>query len=434
MKINHKIKQIDACKRLFKIEVPAEEIAIIYEEVYSHIRKEAVMPGFRKGNVPLDLIRKNHSDYAKKRVLDLAIEDSYREAMKSAGLLPVASPSIENVKFPDNGALSFEAVVEIRPKISLKDYKGLKIKRKSDKVKDEDVDKALENLRQLGGEYKAVLPRPVKEGDYAVCDVEWFVDNKSIERKEKVLVPVEKNTLTADLFGGILGSVIGEKKSISTNLDKNFPKPEYVGKSAVLEVLVHQIKEKMLPALDDEFAKDLGIKEGISVLREKIKERLKFERAEEVRLDMQDQAVDQLARANSFELPASLVESELNSLLEDSKHKLLRQGYNKAEADKIFEKEKDNLTKALRQHAEKQVKTFFIIEEIAEKENLSAAEEEFDKFIEQLAARQGQKDKVAFKRQLEKENRINSLYWQLTEAKVMQFLLDNAKIEEESHV
>lgn len=421
MKINHKIKQLDACKRLFKIEVPAEEIAVIYKEVYSHIQKEAAMAGFRKGNAPFDLIKKDYSDYAKKRVLELAVEDSYREAMKASGFLPVGNPTIENIKFLENGPLTFDAAIEIRPKVSLKNYKGLKIKRKSSLIKNEELDKALENLRQLGAEYKVVKPRPIKEGDYAVCDVEWFVDNKSIEKKENVLVPVEKNTLTADMFGGILGSVTGEKVVISTNLDKNFPKPEYVGKAAVLEVLVHQIKEKELPALDDEFAKDLGIKEGISVLREKIKERLIFERQEAAHLDMQDQALEQLLNLHSFDLPVSLVESEFKNLLEEAKHKARHYSKDLTPVDE----------KLLQAHAEKQVKTFFIIEEIAEKENLSATEEELDKFIEELAKRQNQKDAAAFRRKLEKEQRMNSLYWQLTEAKVMQFLLDNAKVEEE---
>lgn len=426
MKINHKIKQLDACKRLFKIEAPAEEIAAMYEEVYSHIQKEAAIAGFRKGNAPIDLIKKDYRDYAKKRVLELAVEDSYKEAMKASGFLPVGNPQIENVKFSEGGLLTFDATVEIRPKVTLKNYKGLKIKRKQDTIKDEELDKALENLQQMAAEYKVVQPRPIKEGDYAVSDVEWFVDGKSIERKENVLVPIEKNTLTADMFGGILGSVIGEKKSISTNLDKNFPKPEYIGKAAVLEVLVHEIKEKVLPALDDEFAKDLGIKEGISVLREKIKERLKFERQEAARLDMQDQAIEQLLNAHSFDLPASLVEGEFNNLVEDARHKFEHHGKALTEADK----------KLLKPHAEKQVKTFFIIEEIAEKENLSATEEELDKFIEELAkrppsgGRQNQKDVKAFRRQLEKEQRMNGLYWQLTEAKVVQFLLDNAKIEE----
>jgi len=432
MKIKHDTKQLQACKRLLKIEVETSQIALIYEEVYREIQKEAAIAGFRKGNAPLDLIKKNYADYAKKRVLELAVEDSYREAMKAEGFLPVGSPAIENVKFPEGGALNYEAVIEIRPKVELKDYKGLKIKRKPDTIKEEDADKALDNLRQIGAQYKAVPARPVKEGDYISCDMEWIVEGKTIEKKEKVLVPLEKKTLTPDLFNGILNSNVGEKKSISMNLDKNFPKPEFVGKTAILEILIHEIKEKELPALDDEFAKDLGITEGIDVLRQKIKERLKVEKQEAVRLDMQDQAIAQLLQSHSFDLPQSLVDGEFNNLVHESKHKLLDQGYNEKQAEEIFEKEKDKLAKNLKPHAESQVKTFFILEEIAEKESLSATEEELSNFIDALAERQGAKDKAAFRRQLEKDERINSLHWQLTEAKVIQFLLDNAKIEDET--
>ena len=432
MKSTHKIKQLDACKRLLKIEIAPEEIVVLFDEVYKEMQKEVVLPGFRKGNAPLDLIKKNHSEYARKRVLELAIDDSYRDAMKEAGIMPVGSPKIENVKFPQGGILSFDATFEIRPVVNLKNYKGLKIKKKSEEVKEEDADKSLESLRQLGVQYKSVPARPVKEGDFVLSDLIWFVENKPIDKREKVLLPIEKNTLTPDVFSGILGSVVGEKKSIPVNIDKNFPKQEYVGKSGTLEITVHEIKEKELPALDDDFAKDLGIPEGIKVLREKVKDRLKLEKQEAVRLDMQDQIVSQLLKGHSFDLPQSLVEEEFQNLLEESKHKLLHQGYSKEQAEEIFQKEKDNLTKTLKPHAESQVKTFFIFEEIAEKEKLSVSEEELNQFIEALAARQGQKDAASFRRQLEKEQRLNSIYWQLTEAKVMQLLVDNAKIEEEA--
>jgi trigger factor len=364
--------------------------------------------------------------------LEAAIEDSYRDAMKQLGLLPVGSPAVENVKFPQGGVLSFDATFEIRPAVNLKNYKGLKIKKKLEVVKDEDVDKSLESLRQLGTQYKTVPARPVKEGDFVLSDMIWFVENMPVDKREKVLLPVEKNTLTPDVFSGILGSVVGEKKSIPVNIDKNFPKQEYVGKSAILEITVHEIKEKELPVLDDDFAKDLGIPEGIKVLREKVKDRLKLEKQEAVRLDMQDQIINQLLKSHSFDLPLSLVESEFQNLLEESKHKLLHQGYTKEQAEEIFQKEKENLTKSLKPHAENQVKTFFIIEDIAEKEKVSVSEEELNQFIEALAVRQGQKDVASFRRQLEKEQRLNGIYWQLTEAKVMQLLTDNAKIEEEA--
>jgi len=422
MKSAHKIKQLDACKRLLKIEIAPEEIVVLFDEVYKEMQKEAVLPGFRKGSAPLDLIKKNYSEYARKKVLELAIEDSCRDVMKEAGILPVGSPKIENVKFPQDGILSFEAAFEIRPAINLKNYKGLKVKKKSDAVKEEDVDKSLENLRQLGAQYKTVPARPVKEGDFVLSDLIWFVENNPIDKREKVLLPIEKNTLTPDVFGGILGSVVGEKKSIPVNIDKNFPKPEYVGKSAVLEITVHEIKEKELPALDDDFAKDLGISSGIKVLREKVKERLQLEKQEAVRLDIQDQIIGQLLKSHLFDLPQSLVEGEFQSLLNEAKHRLQDHGKTLTEAEE----------KPLHTHAENQVKTFFILEEIAEKENLSVSEEELNQFIEALAARQGQKDAAGFRRQLEKEQRLNSIYWQLTEAKVMQLLTDSAKIEEEA--
>ena len=433
MNATHKIKHLEGCRHLFKIEVPKDDITSLYDEVYKKIQKETALPGFRKGKAPIELLKQDYKEYAKKKVLELAVEDSYSNAMRSAGLSPVGMPHIENVKFAEGSGLSFDATVEAKPKVDVKNYKALKIKKKPIEVKDDDIQKALENLRQLAAQYKTIEPRPVQEGDFILCNLEWLVDGNPIEKKEMVMLEVEKKTLTADVFGGILGSIAGEKKSISINIDKNFHRQEYVGKTGVLEVLIHQIKQKELPALDDEFAKDLGITNGLTVLKENLKTHLESEKKEQVRLDMQDQAIERLLKSHSFHLPQSLVEAEYKGLFDDAKEKLLSQGYSESQAKDILEKEKQPLETKFKDHAEKQVKTFFILEDIAEKEGLNATEQEVDELIEDLAKRQKKNDVKEFKRQLEKADKLNSLYWQLTEAKAMGFLLDNAKIEEEVH-
>jgi trigger factor len=431
VKITHKIKQLEACKRLFKIEVLPEEIAIAYDEVYRNIQKEASIPGFRKGNAPRNLIEKEYKDYARKRVIERLVEESYHHAMREAGFYPVDLPKIENIQFPESGKLSFEATVEIRPQLRVKDYKALKIYKKSASVSEDEIEASLQNMRSLGASYKTVEPRPVKEGDFILCDMEWIVESKSVDKKSMVLLPVEKKTLTEPVFSGILGCNVGEKKSININIDKSFPKQEFVGKSGVLEIAIHEIKQKELPALDDEFAKDLGPFKSIENLREKISQRLRLQKEEESHIDVENQVVEQLLKTHSFELPQSLVEAELKNLLEDAKNRLLSEGYSAKDAEDIFQKEKDALAKKLQAHAEKQVKAFFILEAIAKEESLSATEEDLDKVIKGLASRQN-KPPEQIRRQLEKEDKINSLYWQMTEAKVMQFLLDNAKVEEEN--
>lgn len=429
MKTVHKIKQLQDCSRLLKIEVPRDEIDTAYERVFKRIQREATLPGFRKGKAPLDLIKKDYKGYAGKKVLEALLEDSYVSTVEEAGLLPIGLPKIENVDFQEDKGLSFDAIVETRPEVHLKDYKGLRIKRKNVQIKDEDVNNALENLRQFHARYKTIPPRPAQEGDFLLCDLEWLVDGKPVEKKENAILPVEKKTLTGDIFGGILGSNVGEKRPVSVNIDKNFPKQEYIGKSAILEVLVHQIKQKELPELDDEFAKDLGPFEGIKDLREKIEGQLNTQRQRDSRIDMENQVVEQLLKMHSFQLPLSLVKTELKSLTEDARQKLLNQGHSEENVKEIMEKEKDALAEKLRGHAEKQVKIFFILNEIAVKENLRANEEEMDEFIQELAKRQEQKDIIRFKEQLRKDRKIDGFYWQLTEAKTMDFLLDSAKVE-----
>ena len=429
MKIAQKIKQLGHCKHLIKIEIPREEIDIVLNQIYSKIQKEATLPGFRRGKAPRQLIETNYKDYATKEAIEQLVDDSCRDALKNAQLRPIGLPMIENIKFQEGQSLSFDANFEIMPRVDIKDYKGLAIKKKSDEVKDIDVDNMIENIRELHAQYKTIPPRPVNEGDFILCDLEWFVEGNPIDKKEKIIVSVEKKTLTQNVFDGILGGAVGEKKSISINIDKTFPKPEYVGKSGILEIYIHEIKAKELPILDDEFAKELGSFKQIKDLKENIKGHLIDEKRQSVRFDMQDQIIGQLLKTHSFQLPQSLVEAEIKTLREDAREKFMRKGYGEKEIDELMNKEKDALNEKFKLHAENHVKAFFIMGEIAQKENLNAAEEELNGLIENLAARH-KKNPAHFKEQLKKDGKIDSLYWQLTEAKVMQFLLDNAKIED----
>ncbi len=430
MKATHKIKQLQDCKKLLRIDVPKGEIAIAYQEVYRQIQKDAALPGFRKGKAPMDLLKKNYKQHADKMVVEYLIEDSYKGAMKEAGLLPVGIPKIENAGFNKEGNFTFDATVEIRPNVNVKDYKSLKIKKKSMQVKDEEIDRAIENLRQLGARYKAIPARPVMEGDFILCDLEWLVEGKSIEKQEKVVLNVLKKEMLPDIYGGILGINVNEKRSLSVNIGKDFHKPQYIGKAGILEIMVHQLEEKELPALDDNFAKDLGPFENIAALRQKMKENLLAQKQQSAQMDMEEQAIKQLLEANAFALPKSLVESELKNLKAGAKQKLISQGYGPKEADDCLQNESGDLCKGLRQHAESQVRAFFILEDIAIKENLQAASDEVDKLIEALAVKY-KKSTQDFKKQPEAEAKIDGFYWQLTEAKVVEFLLKNARIQQE---
>ncbi len=427
MKKKNKVKELDACKRLFSIEVPNEDLVSAYTQVYGQIQRSAKIPGFRQGKVPMHILKSRYSDMAREEVLKTIIPDFYAQAIEEEGLKPIGLPKIQNVELPKEGGLTFEAEFEIRPDVKLKNYKGLKIKKRQEEISEEELNKALEDLRNAHASYKTLEDASVTAGNVVVCDAQWFVEEKSIQTKKDLWLPIEKGSLPGDLFDLTLGAKVGSKVKSNITIPNNFEKPEFRNKSCNLEIEIKSIKQKELPALDDELAKDLGSFKTLDELKNHIKQYLLAQKKRQVGLEMEDQLIDQLLKATSFPLPTSLVEDEARHLLEDTKKRMTKQGMPLEE----IEKQKPEMEKRLHTHAEKQVKTFFILQELASKENISVTDKEIEDAIEQIA-KQTNTSVEKVKTEWTKKGLLDRLHWQLMEVKVMDMLIKEAKITEQN--
>lgn len=422
-----KIKHIEECRKRFEIEVPSEEVTKRIADFYDRIGKFASVAGFRPGKVPRDLLQKHYQERATKEVVEDLISDAYREALEESGFAPLGLPQISDVKLDEARVLFFNVEFNVRPKIELRDYKGLKLTKKRIEIKEEDIEKSIKTLQEANAKFKDAPNRAVQMGDYIVCDSEILVDEKPISKKrENIWMPIEEKSPVPDLSSKLIGANIGEEREIETTLPEDFRDKKYANKKAIFKIKVKEIKERALLQIDDEFAKDLGYN-NLPELREAVKKTLENQVEQKLRQDLENQALEGLLENSNFNVPSSLVEKQLGYLIQDQMDRLIKQGFKK---EAIKEKEKD-LTDKLRPLAIKQVKTMFLLNEISDREKIGVSKEEIDEAFEEIARYSNQpKEKV--ERYYKENDLASGLEADIRNRKVLEFLIKEANIIEES--
>jgi len=418
-----KTKSTEECSTTFEIDVPAQSISKAFDEVYAGITKIANIPGFRVGKAPIELVKKHYAKDAREEVLKRLIPEAYRNAISEHKISPISLPEITDVVFEGEDKLSFKARVETRPKFKLKDYKGLELKKKNTDLTDADVEKALQNLVGLNAKYIAVEDRALAMGDYAVSDLECYVDGKSAHKKrENLWLYIDKESLVPELSQKMVGMKKGEERDIDVTFPEKHPDAKLVGKAARYHVLVKEIKSRVLPAMDDEFAKDLG-KANMEEVKSEISKELQARAKVQADIDLENQLLSKLIDDNVFDVPSSFVTRQLDHMIEDAKRRLVEKGFRHEDLDKKDAEFKEKF----KADAARQVRLLFILDEIAKNENVDVAEKDLADAYRAIAAQAG-KSEGAVKEYYEKEDYVDSLKDKIREEKTIQFLIQNSKV------
>ena len=424
-RMKKKVKHLEECRKAFEIEIPPAEVKSRLEECYNKIGKAAVVPGYRAGKAPRDLLEKHYGERATQEVIENLIADSYQQAVEESDFLPLGLPDITDVKLDDAKMLSFKAEFNIRPKIELKNYKGLRLNRKKVEVKEEDIDKSIKALQESNAKYKEVQDRPAKVGDYIVCDSEIFIEGKSIMKKrENIWMPVEEKSYIPNLSNALTGANRGDEKEIETVLPQDFPKKDSANKKAVFKIKIKEIKERILSQVDDGFAKDLGYN-ALTQLRDSVKAILENQIERQARQNLENQVLEKLLADAGFNIPSALVEKQLNYLVDEEKEKLLKQGLKEGD----LKNKEQELREKLRPLAEKQVKTMFILDEIANTEKIDVSREELEGALEAIAKQYGQ-SKEKIEKYYKENDLISGLRLDIKHSKILELLIKEAKVEE----
>ncbi|RPJ08325.1 MAG: trigger factor, partial [Deltaproteobacteria bacterium] len=311
MKVN--VEEISAVKRKVDVEIPEDQVRGEIDSFYKDLGKKAKIKGFRPGRVPRGILERYFKDYAKGEVTQKLIQDTYPKAFSEVSLNPVSLPAIEPGELEAGKPFHYSLTIEIKPELKIEGYAELKIEGKKEEVKEEEVEDRLRNLQNLHANLRTISEvRPVQKGDYVLLDYEGRIDGKPLDEGKAIDVAVEVGAgrFIPELEERLPGIGIEEEKEMEVTFPENYGYEKWAGKKISFHVKIKEIKEKILPVLDDEFAKDLGDYASLGELKEKLRDDIA--KAKELALEHQlkDQIMDQLLQAHSFEVPPSLVEEQ----------------------------------------------------------------------------------------------------------------------------
>ncbi len=420
-----KAKAIEECSTLFEIEVPKETVDQAFEEVYSEMAKAASIPGFRPGKAPKELVKKRYSKEAKKEVINHLIPDAYQKAVEEHKIEPIGYPDITDMVLEEGKPMSFKAKIDTRPKFKLKNYKGIQVEKKKTIVKDEDIDKALDNLRQYSAKYIAVEERPAQMDDYVVSDLDCLVDGKPAHKKrENLWLYIDKGSIMSGLTEKMIGMNKNEERDIEVELSKDYPDKNIAGKLAKYHVKAKEIKVRSLPSVDDEFAKDLG-KENLAELKKEVAKELENKMRSDSEIAVENSLLNKIIDDNSFAVPSALVKKQIRMMSENAKTRLLEKGFKKEDLDK----RDGELEERFKDDALKQVRLLFILDRIAKDEGVKVDDKDLEGAYKSISVRSGKSEKEV-KDYYEKEGLVDNLLERIREEKTISLLLKSAEIKE----
>ena len=393
------VTELGPNKRALKIEVPEDEVNRQFAQAYVDLNRQVRIPGFRPGKAPLALLEKRYAKVVEEDLIRKLIPDYYDKAVRQAGFVAVQVevPPLERAKIKKNAPFSFTATVEIKPSIELRDYKAPNpISLKPDKrvVTDEQVMEALDRLREQHAQLDAAPSGAViGEGDYAVLDVEGFVDTAQVEgaKKEGHLHKVGSKlpVLGIDVDEALLGKREGDSVEIPQPYPDTHPDPQLAGKTVVFRILIKAVKRKKLAALDDEFAKDCGPYSSLEELKAKLRGEIEATLKRDIDESYKDQILKRLVETHHFDLPESLVERELAAAIRQRMESRMRQRGKIDQAEDLVKQQQEikQLREELLPDATRRVKVGLILEAIAEKEGIRVEEADVAAELERLAKR-----------------------------------------------
>ena len=421
------VEDISGIKKKVSVEIPVEQVTKEVNSFYGELGRTAKIKGFRPGKIPRNILERYFKDYVKTEVIQKLIQETYPTALSEANLHPVSPPVIDPGELESEKPFQYTAIVEIKPEINLEGYMGLKIEGKKEEVKEEEVEERLKNLQNMHANLKTISEaRPIQTGDYVILDYEAKMDGKPLEEGKAIdfTVEVGSGRFIPALEEKLMGMRPEEEREIEVSFPGDYGYKKWAGKTIFFHVKIKEIKEKILPSLDDEFAKDLGDYSSLEALKTKIRGEIEREKELSSEQQLKDQIIDQLLQANLFEVPESMVEEQAKSLVSDTKLRLASQGIALKNLDVSEEKLQENY----RAEAQKQVKTFLILEKIAAQEGITVTDEEAENRLKEISERTHQKFDVV-KRYYEKNSLIPELKAGIMTSKTLNLLLEKATIQ-----
>ena len=416
------------------MEIPVEDVNRQTDTLIQKYQKVARIPGFRRGHVPASIIRQRFSEEIKTDMVEALVPRFFRREAERLSLHPVSQPRVTDLHLHEGEPLRFKAAFEVLPEIKLEGYKELRADKPEIAVSEADVEQALADLRERHASFNPVEGRALADGDFAQVSLDGNPkaeqksgDQRSGEGKsgegqpvhmDEVLVEIAGKNTMPEFTEHLRGSIAGDERTFDVNYPEDTEDKRLAGKTFSYAVKVQSIKQKSLPELNDEFAKQLGEFQTMDDVRKTIREQMESERKHEAEHAAKDKLVGELIQRNDFEVPDSLVEQQIDIRLERGLRALAAQGLT---AEQMKKMDLQRLRAGQREQAIHDVKAALLLERVAEEENIQVSDEEFDRELEALA-KQSKQTSEAVRARLTRDGGLDRIRTRIRSEKTLDFL------------
>ncbi len=417
------LEQVSPIRKKMTVVLPAELVDKEVDKAYSKLQKAVRLRGFRPGKAPLPILQRYFKSQVEEDVLASLVQDSYPRALDEHKMSPISQPIIEKGVLEKGKDFSYTASFEIKPALEVQGYTGLELEKEKLQVTEADIDEQLLKLQDSHSTLKTIEKRAAQMGDCALIDYEGTIEGKPFagSTMKDHLMEVSPNSFLPGFSEQLIGLQAGDTKTFALQMPEDEVREDLAGKKIDFTVALKEIKEKVLPPLDDEFARDLGDYKDLADLKQKIRESLHSAKEQQIEGRLRDSIVALLMEKNSLEVPPSLVERHIQSMLLNTRQRLAAQGVNVEN----FSQSAEKLSEIYKEAAEKQVRASLLLEAVAQAERLTVTDEDLEHKYEEIAKIINQ-DRASVKRTIDKE----ALTAQLLEEKAIAFIVSNATVKE----
>ncbi len=384
-----KWEKLEGNEGVLTVEVSAEDFSIALDEAFKKVVKQVSIPGFRKGKIPRGMFEQRFGvESLYQDALDIILPKAYPDAIDEAGIEPVDRPEIDVEQIEKGKSLIFTAKVTVKPEVKLGEYKGLEVEKLDETVSDEDVENELKQLQERHAELAVKEEGTIENGDTAVIDFDGYVDGEAFEggAAENYSLEIGSGSFIPGFEEQLVGLATGAEKDVEVTFPEDYHAENLAGKPAVFKVKVHEIKTKVLPELDDEFAKDVS--EDVETLEElKAQTRTRLEEAKKTEAEnhLRDTLVEKAAEGVEVDIPQALIDNEISRMMQEFEQRLQMQGMNLDLYFQFSGQDEEALKAQMKDDAEKRVKYNLTLEAIVKAENIEVSEEDVEAELTKMA-------------------------------------------------
>jgi trigger factor len=413
---------INETKREIEVQVPSEEVSRETDVLIQKYQKLARIPGFRKGHVPASIIRQRFSQDIQNDVIDSLVPKYFRKETERLGLMPVSQPRVTDLHAHEGEGLHFKASFEVMPAIQVEGYKELRAEHPEITVTDQEVEDSLKALQEQKAAFAPIEDRAIAEGDYAQVSLDGTPKQDEAGTKpvhmDDVLVEIGGKNTMPEFTQNLAGATAGEERTFDVNYPEDFSDERLRGKTFSYKVKVNGVKQKSLPELNDDFAKELGEFTTLAEVRNRIREGMEQERRQTAEREAKDKLLAELIRRNEFEVPEALVDHQIDIRLERGLRALAAQGMSSEHMKKM---DLPRLRAGQHDQAVQEVKASLLLEKIADEEKIEVGDDEINREIEALATQTNQ-TADAIRARLTRDGALDRIRNRIRNEKALDFL------------